>query len=170
MTRLEGSRRGRIALSVVIVLFLLAITTANVPLKRFHDQVRKVDDPVLAALGARQVWSVFAPDPQQVVSTLEVRFTYRDGTTSTWRIRKRNPFTGAYRDYRWLKLAENAARSQAAGTGLLRWATRQHALPKPLAKAELVRSVYDIAPPGRPERDHAPAERGVLYVLQAGGG
>ena len=169
MTQLENTRRGRIVLSVLIVLFLLAITTANVPVARFHDQVRKVDDPVLTALGARQFWSVFAPDPQQVVSTLEVRFTYRDGTTSTWRIRKRNPFTGAYRDYRWIKLAEKAAGSQAAATGLLLWATRRHALAKPLAKAELVRSVYDIAPPGRPARDHGPIQRGVLYVLQARG-
>jgi hypothetical protein len=169
MTRLESSPRGRIALSVLIVLFLLAITTSNVPVRGFHEQVRKVDDPVLTALGARQFWSVFAPDPQQVVSMLEVRFTYRDGSTSTWRIRKRNPFTGAYRDYRWLKLAENAARSQAAGTGLLIWATRRHALTKPLTKAELVRSIYDIAPPGRPNDEHGRIKRGVLYTLQAGG-
>jgi hypothetical protein len=169
MTRLESSPRGRIALSVLIVLFLLAITTANVPVRGFHEQVRKVDDPVLTALGARQFWSVFAPDPQQVVSRLEVRFTYRDGSTSTWRIRKRNPFTGAYRDYRWLKLAENAARSQAAGTGLLIWATRRHALTKPLTKAELMRSIYDIAPPGRPKDEHGPIHRGVLYALQPGG-
>jgi hypothetical protein len=169
MTHLDSSRRGRIALSVLIVLFLLAITTANVPVRGFHEQVRKVDDPVLTALGARQFWSVFAPDPQQVVSTLEVRFTYRDGSSSTWRIRKRNPFTGAYRDYRWLKLAENAARSQAAGTGLLIWATRRHALTKPLTKAELVRSIYDIGPPGRPKDEHGPITRGVLYTLQAGG-
>jgi hypothetical protein len=169
MIRLESSPRGRIALSVLIVLFLLAITTANVPVRSFHEQVRKVDDPVLTALGARQFWSVFAPDPTQVVSTLEVRFTYRDGSTSTWRIRKRNPFIGAYRDYRWLKLADNAARSQAAATGLLVWATRRRALPKPLAKAELVRSIYDIAPPGRPVDEHGPIKRGVLYALQAGG-
>jgi hypothetical protein len=169
MIRLESSPRGRIALSALIVLFLLAIATANVPVRGFHEQVRKVDDPVLTALGARQFWSVFAPDPQQVVSTLDVRFSYRDGSTSTWRIRKRNPFSGAYRDYRWLKLADNAARSQAAGTGLLIWAARRHALPKPLAKAELVRSIYDIAPPGRPRDEHGPVKRGVLYALQAGG-
>jgi hypothetical protein len=169
MTRLESSPRGRIALSVVILLFLVAITTANVPVRGFHDQVRKVDDPVLTALGARQFWSVFAPDPQQVVSTLEVRFTYRDGSTSTWRIGKRNPFTGAYRDYRWLKLSENAARSQAAATGLLVWATRRRALPKPLTKAELVRSAYDIAPPRQPKDEHGPIRRGVLYALHAGG-
>jgi hypothetical protein len=169
MTRIEQSPAGRAVLSVLIVLFLLAITTANVPVSGFHDKVKKVDDPLLSALGARQFWSVFAPDPQQVVSTLSVRFTYRDGTTSVWRIRKRNPFTGAYRDYRWLKLAENAPRSQAAGTGLLLWAARNRALAKPLAKAELVRSVYDIAPPGKPASDHSPPESGVLYALEAGG-
>jgi hypothetical protein len=169
MTRLESSPRGRIALSALILLFLVAVTTANVPIRGFHERVRKVDDPVLTALGARQFWSVFAPDPQQVVSTLEVRFTYRDGSTSEWRIRKRNPFTGAYRDYRWLKLAENAARSRAAATGLLIWATRRHALSKPLSRAELVRSIYDIAPPGRPETEHGPIERGVLLALKAGG-
>jgi hypothetical protein len=150
----------------VIVLFLAAIATANVPAPGFRSQVHKVDDPVLAALGAKQSWSVFAPDPRQVVTRLEVRFTYRDGTTSSWPVRKRNPFTGPYRDYRWLKLAENAARFDAAGTGLLLWATRRHALRKPLAKAQLVRSLYDSAPPGRPESDHPPLQRGVLYELR----
>ncbi len=169
MSRLESTKGGRIALSVLIVAFLVVITTSNVPAPGFHDKVRKVDDPILNALGARQFWSVFAPDPQQVVSTLAVRFTYADGTTSSWRIRKRNPFVGSYRDYRWLKLAENSAHSQAAGTGLLLWAVRNKALSKPVAKAELVRTVYDTAKPGRPKSDHGPVQTGVLYRLQAGG-
>jgi hypothetical protein len=145
------------------VLFLAVIVTANVPTPGFRSQVHKIDDPVLAALGAKQSWSVFAPDPQRVVTRVEVRFTYRDGSTSSWPVRKRNPFTGAYRDYRWLKLAESAARSDPAGTGLLLWATRRHALRKPLAKAQLVRWVYEIAPPGRPESDHPPARAEILY-------
>ena len=169
MSRLESTPGGRVALSVLIAAFLLVITTANVPAPGFHDKVKKVDDPVLNALGARQFWSVFAPDPQQVVSTLAVRFTYADGSTSSWRIRKRNPFVGSYRDYRWLKLAENAPRSEAAGTGLLLWAVHRKALAKPLAKAELVRTVYDTAKPGRPKSDHGPVQSGVLYQLRAGG-
>jgi hypothetical protein len=151
---------------VLILAFLIAITTATVPVRGFREQVQKVDDPLLTALGARQFWSVFAPDPQQVVSTLEVRFTYRDGSTGSWPVAKRNPVTGAYRDYRWLKLAENAARSQAAAVGLLTWAVREKALDKPVAKAALVRSVYDIAPPGQPKDRHGAPERGALYELQ----
>jgi hypothetical protein len=151
----------------VIVVFLAAITTANVPTPGFRSAAHKVDDPVLAALGAKQSWSVFAPDPQTAVTRLVVRFTYRDGTTSAWPVRKRNPFIGAYRDYRWIKLAENAARSDAAAIGLLLWATRRHALPKPLAKAQLVRSIYPIAPPGRPRGDHPPPKVEVLYELGA---
>ena len=170
LSRIESSPAGRAALSVVLVLFLLAITTANVPVTGFHDKAKKVDDPLLHALGAGQFWNVFAPEPQQVVSNLAVRFTYQDGSTSTWRVQKRNPFIGSYRDYRWLKLADNAARSETAGTGLLLWAARNKAEDKPIAKAELIRSVYDIAKPGEPQSDHAPAETGVLYALEGGGG
>jgi hypothetical protein len=149
----------------LIVVFLAVVATANIP----GDPVSKVDDPALSALGARQVWSVFAPDPSQVVGRVSVRFTYRDGSSSTWRVPRGGPLVHAYRDYRWLKLAENVARSQTAAAGLLLWAARTKAEDKPLARADLIREVYDIAPPGRPRDQHGPAEPGVVLSLKASG-
>jgi hypothetical protein len=149
----------------LIVVFLAIIATANIP----GNPVSKVDDPALSALGARQVWSVFAPDPTQVVARVSVRFTYADGSTSTWRVPRGEPFIHPYRDYRWLKLAENVARSQLAATELLVWAARTQAQDKPLARADLIREVYEIAPPGKPSSQHGPVQRGVVLSLKAGG-
>jgi hypothetical protein len=161
----EGSHspRQRAAISGLLVVFLALLATANIP----GNPLKQVDDPTLSALGARQVWSVFAPDPIQVVAHVSVRFTYRDGSTSTWRVPRGEPVLHAYRDYRWLKLAENAARSQTAAANLLIWATRKKAQPKPLVRADLMREVYDIAPPGKPESDHGRTQVGVILSLKA---
>ena len=149
----------------MIVVFLAILALANIP----GQPLKAVDEPALSALGARQVWSVFAPDPTQVVAHVSVRFTYRDGTSSTWKVSEGGPLIHAYRDYRWLKLAENVARSQAAATNLLVWAARTKAQDKPLARADLIRELYDIAPPGKPRTQHGRVERGVLLSLKAGG-
>jgi hypothetical protein len=151
------------AISVFLVAFLAILVTANIPGEPLHD----VDDPALSALGARQVWSVFAPDPGQVVGRVSVRFKYRDGSTSTWRVPRGGAALHGYEDYRWLKLAENAARSQDAAAGLLLWAARTKAEDKPLQRADLIREVYDIAPPGTPRGEHGPVDRGVVLSLRA---
>jgi hypothetical protein len=155
----------KVVTSVLIVAFLAVLVLANIP----GRPLDKVDDPSLSALGARQVWSVFAPDPVQVVSHVWVEFTYGDGSKSIWRVPKGEPVLHAYRDYRWLKLAENVARSQDAARNLLVWAARTQAEDKPLARADLIREVYDIAPPGKPRSEHGPADRGVLLSLKAAG-
>ena len=150
-----------------IAAFLVVLLINNIPLRSVRQDVR-VDDHVLSALGTSQFWSVFAPDPQKVVGRIRVEFRYRDGSRSTWKVEAGNPWTSAYRDYRWLKLAENIPRDDRAAQGLLLYAVREHAEPKPLARAELVRSVYDIAPPGRSASDHRPPDEGVLFALEAG--
>jgi hypothetical protein len=157
------------AISVFLVVFLVLIATANVPGNGVRKAVGKVDDPALAALGVRQVWSVFAPDPSQVVGKVSVRFTYRDGSTATWHVPRGGPLVHAYEDYRWLKLADNVARSQPAAAGLLVWAARHKAGPKPLARADLIRSVYDVAPPGKPRSERGRTDTGVLLSLKASG-
>lgn len=155
----EGShsRLQQAAISGFLIVFLAVVATANIP----GNPVASVDDPALRAVGARQVWSVFAPDPLQVVARVSVRFVYRDGTTSTWKVPRH--------DYRWLKLAENVPRSETAAQGLLLWAARTRAEPKPLVRADLIREVYDIAPPGKPRSEHSPVERGVVLSLGAAG-
>lgn len=162
--------RRQAATSVFLVAFLAVVVSANVPVRAFHDAVRHVDDPVLAALGPRQVWNVFAPDPPQTVGFVAVRFAYRDGTSSTWRIpRGPGALGGDYRNYRWLKLGDNVITSDAAATGLLLWAIRARAEPKPLAHADLVRLIYDVAPIGRPRGAHAAPRTAVLFSVRPGG-
>src|SRR3954453_8598723 len=118
----EGNHAAlkRVVISGLIVVFLAILVLANIP----GRPAKKVDDPALSALGARQVWSVFAPDPNEVVGKISVRFTYADGSSSSWRVPRGGPLVHGYSDYRWLKLAENAAHSQTAAAGLLVWAAR----------------------------------------------
>lgn len=163
----EGNHSAlkRAGTSGLIILFLAVLAIANIP----GQPLKSVEDPTLSALGARQVWSVFAPDPNQVVGFVSVRFTYSDRSTSSWSVPRGGALLHAYRDYRWLKLAENVARSQTAAQQLLLWAARTKADDKPLARADLIREVYDIAPPGKPRSDHGPVDRGVVLSLRAGG-
>jgi hypothetical protein len=156
--------RKHVAISVLLVAFLALLAIANIPGNPLH----KVDDPALSALGARQVWSVFAPDPSQVVGRVSVRFTYQDGSTSTWTVPRGGALVHGYRDYRWLKLAENVARAQQAAAGLLVWAARNKAEDKPLRQADLIRDVYDVAPPGKPRSRHGPTDHGAILSLRAG--
>jgi hypothetical protein len=156
--------------SVPIVVFLIAIAIANLPDSATKRNLMEVDGPLLTAVGAKQVWSVFAPDPSQVTIETEVRFRYADGSSGSWRIEKRNPVVGSYRDYRWLKLGENAELEQA-GAGLVDWAVRNRAGRRPVVRATLVRRVRPIAPPGRATGDHLPFRTDVLLVAtyRAGG-
>ena len=164
---MDQTRRGRIALSTAIAAFLAVLAVNNVPVQSVREDVT-ADDAIVRALGTGQVWSVFAPNPQQVVSDLRVEFAYRDGTRSVWRIERGDPWIGSYRDYRWLKLAENASRDERVGFGLLAYAARERAEPKPLARADLVRRVYDIAPAGRSRDVHDPPDEGVVASLGPG--
>lgn len=153
--------------SVAIVAFLALLILNNVPVESVRRDIR-ADDRALAALGTSQVWNVFAPDPQQVVPATRVDFRYRDGSRSSWRVGRGAPWLAPYRDYRWLKLAENAARDERAVFGLLAYAVRERAEAKPLANAMLVRSVYDVAPAGQDRDAHGRSEEGVLASVEAG--
>ena len=161
--------RRHVAISVFLVLFVAIVATANIPGHGVRDAVGKVDDPALAALGARQVWSVFAPDPNQAVGRVWVRFTYADGSSSIWRVPRGGALLHAYRDYRWLKLAENTARSSVAAEGLLLWAARHRAEPKQIKRVDLIRSVYDVAPPGEPKSHRGRTDTGVVVSLGVSG-
>jgi hypothetical protein len=166
----EGSHSTarHLAISVLVVAFLAVVITANVPVPGFQDHARKIDDPVLNALGPRQSWDVFAPNPPGVTSAVAVRFTYKDGTRSQWAIRRGGALFHAYRDYRWLKLAERVAGSPQAAVALLQWAAQHRAESKPLARADLVRTVQPIAPVGKPKSDRPPPTTAVLYSLRSG--
>lgn len=151
---------------MALAAFLVAIAIANVAPSQTKTDLMKVDGPILTALGPKQIWSVFAPDPSRIVIDTVVRFRYTDGTTGSWRIAKRGPLLGAYRDYRWLKLGESSELPDA-GAGLIDWTVRNHAA-KPVREAALVRRVRPIAKPGRRAGDHLPFTDEVLFVARYG--
>ena len=159
---------GRTLLSILIAALLLLIGAANLPESELRRQIMRVGDPVLTAIGVRQVWSVFAPDPVADSIETEVRFRYADGTTATWEVPRGDAFISPYRDYRWLKFAENVNRTEAA-IGLLQWAIAEHADQlKPLRSAALVRRSRPIVAPGRPRSPRPPWKERVVVELRGG--
>lgn len=163
----EGSHsdREKIAISVFLAVFVTLLVLGNVPYRGVAEKYADLTDPIFSASGTRQVWNVFAPDPPGVVARYEVRFRYVDGSRSRWAIEHGNALWDPYADYRWLKLGEQAWRTDAAAAGLLVWAARERAEAKPLAAAELVRRAYVTAPPGESAASHAAARDDVLLRL-----
>jgi hypothetical protein len=155
--------RARALSSIAIVVLLAGMVVANLPPSSARTRLMKVDGPFLTAIGARQVWSVFAPDPAQTVIRTVVLFRYADGSSGSWRLAKRNPVLGSYRDYRWLKLGENAELPNV-GPGLLDWVVRHEAGRKRVVQAALVRYWRPIPPPGTPAGRHSPEHRDVMAV------
>ncbi|MFN8036678.1 MAG: hypothetical protein U0V73_12160 [Acidimicrobiia bacterium] len=107
--RLEESRGGRVAISVVVAALVGLMVISNLPAKYAATRrAQSITDPVVERLGLYQGWAVFSP-PRNEVLQLEARVTYADGHTSVWHLPKNNPVVGSYRDYHWQKYMEHAA-------------------------------------------------------------
>jgi hypothetical protein len=163
--RIESSRAGRGAVSAALVVLLALMAVDNLPESRLKDWGGGAAEPVLTALGARQPWTLYAPNPFPSSTLEEARFRYADGSVERWELPKGDPFVSAYRDYRWLKLGEHLHEREPA-IDLLVWAVEEHADPRrPLAAARLVRRERDIARPGRPAGERGPWRETVLLEL-----
>lgn len=153
---------SRALASVLIVLLLTLLAIANLPPSQVRDDVLDVTEPVMTALGIRQVWDVFAPDPRAVSLGTEVRFRYADGTTGAWSPPD-DGFGRLLSGDRWVKIGERAP-EDAVGPPLLGWAIREQSDPaRPLEGAALVRIARDVAPPGLPKREAPPARTTSLF-------
>jgi hypothetical protein len=103
--RIEHSRPGRALVSVFVVVTVLAMVWSNLPESRFKEASSGVFTPYLTLTDLRQRWNLFAPDPSRKTLQLLARITYEDGSTEDWRFPEGGRFVGAYRYYRWRKLA-----------------------------------------------------------------
>lgn len=161
--RLESSVRGRVLLSILIVVILAGVVAWNLPESELTRRSQYRLKPMMNASGLDQTWAVFAPDPPRQELRLEARIAYDDGTQRTWRVPTWDPVIGGYRDYRWLKWAE----WMTSGSRPLLWEPaaawiarqEQRAGRRPVS-VTLVRQVFDLPLGGSP----VPAPAQELYV------
>ena len=104
--RLERSGVGQLLISIFVVVTIAGIVMTTSSDSELKSQFVRVGQPYLNALGLDQSWNVFAPDPRQKVIDVEGRVRFADGSTSTWKYPRRDPFVGVYSDYRWRKWTE----------------------------------------------------------------
>jgi|1186.fasta_scaffold02993_2 hypothetical protein len=104
--RLEATRWGRILISVVLILILFSVITANLYPSDLKRQLFHVAKPVIYVTGLDQGWDVFSPNVRQQSVQLVARIEYADGTVQDWKIPKGGSLFGAYWDYRWRKWVE----------------------------------------------------------------
>jgi hypothetical protein len=148
----RGARRRRAAISVFLVLSLIAIGCHLVFASELQRNVLKVVRPYAVALGFDQSWGVFAPDVRPATIGVRARIEYADGSAEWWNLPRGNAITGEYSDYRWRKWLEyilNPAYKQALAPSFVAWLAheRTDARHKPV-RITIVGRWYDLYAPG----------------------
>lgn len=149
--RFESTVAGRVAISVFVVVTLLALVFWNLPDSEIKRKSFKVVRPYITATSIDQNWGVFSPDPRRNSFTLVARVEFDDGTERTLGIPRGDDFIGAYWDYRWWKWAEwtRSDEYKHLWEPAARWFARQATADgKQPVRVTLVRSWYDLLPPG----------------------
>jgi hypothetical protein len=163
--RLESTDLGRALISAFILITLVVVIAANLPPSELKAQLTRISNPYIEAVGIKQVWGVFAPDPRRRVLFLEARIRFDDGSTAIWRPPRGAPFPNSYRDVRWRKWVEPVHRIQTLWPLMARWLAREYATAgKRPVEVSLVRRSWWLLPPG-PGPDHEEIKEETLYTL-----
>lgn len=151
--RVETAPAGRAVISALLVFTLVAIAVTNLPQSHLRTSLQDKTQPYLNAIGLDQNWGVFAPDPRQQVLRLKARIAYPDGSIEEWAPPDRNPFTGAYSDYRWRKFMENLITQDGGGvlaSETAAWVARERrGRPERPTQVTILKSVADLPAPGQ---------------------
>jgi hypothetical protein len=105
LERLEGTRRGRVLISVLIVVLLGTVLVVNMPDSITKRALVHAAAPLADVIGLDQGWGVYAPEPRRQSTYLEARVLERDGSTHSYPV----PMPigiGEYWDYRWQRYAD----------------------------------------------------------------
>lgn len=146
--RLESSKAGRVAISVLVIAIVASIVTSSMTNGALKPSLLRYDQQLLALTGLDQRWDIFAPDPRRKVVDVRARIDYPNGRTETWRLPGGAPVVGAYWDSRWRKWLDNAMglgpRSEL-WPGLAAWLARERTRP---LRVTVTGRYYDQRPPG----------------------
>lgn len=165
-----ATRRGRIALTVFLVVVLAAVLAANLPKSQLKADVVPWTQPLVSALGLDQNWGVFSPDPRMDTSEVIAHVVYRDGSSADRTIDAGRGLS-EYRDYRWRKYEEQLWSGRDASSAWLpyaRWLTAADtASGHHVQEVTIIRRTRDSLPPG-PGPDYGPWHDIVLGHVTGG--
>ncbi|MDT7742639.1 MAG: hypothetical protein QOE59_1717 [Actinomycetota bacterium] len=105
LQRLERTPRGRVLISVLIVVLLGGVLAITMPDSITKRALLHAAAPVANVLGLDQGWAVYAPSPRQESTYLEARVLDRDGTTRRYPVPLQHGLA-EYWDYRWQRYAD----------------------------------------------------------------
>lgn len=149
--RVESHRVGRLALSIVAVIVVLAVLSPNLAPAPLTTRLDTLVRPVRDAVGLDGVWNVFAPGPRTYVLGLAARLEYADGSVRIWRPPTGDLVAGGYRYYHWQKWMEqvNDPSWKQLWRPLSVWLARTRMVGgAPPTTITLVRLTRDLLPPG----------------------
>lgn len=100
--RMESSRLGRAAITVLISAVLGSFVASSLPASELEGRVARLVAPVGSGVGLNQSWAMFSVS-YWVSADVEARLEYPDGSTATWTRPQGGRLLASYRDYRWQK-------------------------------------------------------------------
>jgi hypothetical protein len=123
-----------------------------------HGTVRERAHAVLASLGVRPPeWRLFAPNVHKANATLSAEITLADGSVRHWSSPRfgERPFYRRFREGQLPKFYDNVRRDKhrAAWRPFAAWVAREVARGERVTHVRLVRTVTELAPPGRNEEE-----------------
>lgn len=110
--RFEQSRRGRIAISVFLVVLVGSLLVINAPATATKRGLMTAVGPVLSALGMEQGWGVFAPNPRPFSLQFEAHIQQIDGSQRIVPVES-GRWLDEYWTYRWQRWADSLATGTA---------------------------------------------------------
>lgn len=150
--RLESSRRGRMAISLLVAVIVASIVTSSTIDAWPERSLLRHDQALLSFTGLDQRWNIFAPDPRRRVIDVRVWIVYADGPVEKWRLPRGAPVVGGYWDGRWRKWLESAVQlgpRSKLWSGLAAWLARERAESgRQPVRVTVVSRYYDQRPPG----------------------
>jgi hypothetical protein len=154
LERLERTPRGRILISVLIVVLLGTVLIVNMPDSITKRALVHAAAPIANIIGLDQGWGVYAPTPRGISTYLEARVLDRDGTMHAYPV----PMPlgpSEYWDYRWQRYADtllNGPDNKDRWAPYARWvADQDRAAGHSPALVTLVNISSVSQPPGAPE-------------------
>jgi hypothetical protein len=161
---------GRTLINVALLVTLAAIGVTNLPDSHIKAKALTWANPYLFATGLDQDWTMFAPNPRDVVIYVQARTDYADGTWSVWRPPVR-PGAAELADYRWQKFGEQLHYNHHSWM----WpqladflAARARADGRRPVRVTLTRRWYKVLPPGD-RRGRGPWHDATMYTVDLAG-
>ncbi len=103
--QIESCRPGRALIGAFVAVTVASMVLTSLPAPAAARRMAAVVAPWARITGLTQDWDMFAPDPARRTLYVSARIAYSDGSVTDWRPPDGDRVLGAYRDYRWRRLA-----------------------------------------------------------------